>query len=241
MLENGLPVGSMHSNVSIVSTSALLPRPGRLVGRNVVECESTLKLTKFIVLRKQIERSDPETLSYLLMYYHSTFIWFSTRLNPAQKVFDKLTPHFEETVRHAEIYIKSKAVERPTFTIEVGAVPMLFITAITCRIPSLRRRALDLMSRAPRKECIFGAYSTAEVACRLIEVEEEGLGHPAPDLTGRCALVTVDDTKLPREEKRVHPHWELRRSKTSPSYEIRITRYSEVDGRFKRNDEIVPL
>ena len=128
-----------------------------------------------IALTKQSEQCAPETISYLLMYYHSSLIWLSTRLDPTQRVFDEFTHHFHALISHAEAYIDAKATEKPTFTFEVGAVPPLYLTAIKCRVPSLRRQALDLLNRAPRKECIFGASSTAEVACRLIEIEEEYL------------------------------------------------------------------
>ena len=190
--------------------------------------------------RKQAEQTEAETVSYLLMYYHASLIWLSTRLNPTQAVFDEFTHHFQEIIRHAEVYIKAKAVEQPTFTFEVGAVPPLYFAATKCRIPALRRRALDLLSEAPRKECIFGASSTAEVACRLIEIEEDGLGLPIPDLGGRSASTVFDDTMLPPEGNRIHTFETLKNIKTG-SHELRVARHSIINDRFQRNLTDVPI
>src|ERR1700761_8214755 len=102
----------------------------------------------------QVEETEPETASHLLMYYHTCVVWLSTRLNATQMVFDSFTYHFREIIRHAKMYIKAKAIEQPVFTFEVGAVPPLYFTATKCRVPSIRRQALDLMSQAPGKECM---------------------------------------------------------------------------------------
>ena len=174
------------------------------------------------------------------MYYHSTFIWLSTRLSPTQAIFDEFTGHFQELVRHAEIYVNAKAIELPTFTFEVGAVPLLYLSAAKCRVPSIRRQALDLFNKAPRKECLHGAESTAEVACRLIEIEEEGLGLPEPACSGRCATAIIDDTILPPEDRRIH-NVQLLKNILTESHEIRVTRYSGASGRVLRNIEDFPI
>lgn len=95
----------------------------------------------------------PDTVGYLLMYYHSSLIWLSTRLSPTQRLFDKFTHHFHELLRHAEIYVNAKAIEQPTFTFEVGAVPPLYLAATKCRDPTLRRQALDLLIRVRKSMC----------------------------------------------------------------------------------------
>jgi len=111
----------------------------------------------------------------------------------------------------------------------VGAVPVFFFTATKCRVPSLRRKALQLMSLAPRKECMWGATSAAELAARLVAIEEEGLGLPAPAWDGSCLVgssgkVEVSDAILPAESMRVHS-LELLMNKTTGAFEVRVTRY----------------
>lgn len=174
------------------------------------------------------------------MYYHSSYVWTRTRLNIANMIFDQFTAHFEQILHNAEIYLGAQVDEKPIFTFETGVVAPLFLTATCCRIPSLRRRALDLMAKAPRKECFHGAESTAEIASRAIAIEEEGLGHPIPDGSGRCATVAINDEILPPEHERIH-YLELRKNTTTQRHEMTVTRYSMVNGLFMPNTETFPI
>ena len=87
---------------------------------------------------------------------------------------------------------------------------------------------------------MWGAASTAELACRLITIEEVGMGLVQPDCTGRCANLAVDDTMLPLEENRVH-NLELLRNRSTQAFDVRITRYSVVDGLFLRRFADFPI
>lgn len=185
-------------------------------------------------------QTSPETLSFLLMYYHSTMIWLSTRLALTESVFDDFAYHFEQIVHHAEIYLNAQGGEQATFTFETGAVAPLFLTTTRCRIPSLRRKALDLIGKAPRKESFHGAESTAEIASRIVAIEEEGLGLPIPDCTGGCALAAIDDHLLPPEDRRVH-NLELTKNTTTQRHEMTITRYSMVNELFMQHVEVFPI
>jgi hypothetical protein len=174
------------------------------------------------------------------MYYHSTTIWSSTRLALTETIFDEFAYHFEQIVHHAELYLNAQAGEQATFTFETGAVAPLFLTTTRCRIPSLRRKALDLMGKAPRKESFHGAESTSEIASRIIAIEEEGLGLPIPDCAERCALAAIDDSILPPEDRRVH-NLELAKNTTTQRHEMTITRYSMVNALFMQHVEIFPI
>ncbi|KAK5693111.1 hypothetical protein LTR97_010587 [Elasticomyces elasticus] len=170
-------------------------------------------------------------VSSLLMYYHVSIIWLTTRLNTQQLAFDDYTHHFEQILYHGASYIDSLDSQRLVFTFEVGAVPPLYFAATKCRIPSVRRKALQLLSIAPRKECMWGATSTAQLAARLIAIEEEGLNLPAPAWDGSniANASVVSDDILPPEHSRVH-NLELLRNKTTSGYEVRVTRHYESGG-----------
>ena len=135
-------------------------------------------------------------------------------------------------VVHAEIYLNGLGDEMPVFTIEIGATPPLFLAAAKCRVPSIRRRALELMSKAPRKECMHGSQSTAEFARRLVGIEEAGLGLPLPVPHGGSSLPIVDDNVLPSESQRIRGP-ELLKNLTTGQYEIKVEKYSE-EGRYFR-------
>ena len=189
---------------------------------------------------EQMQAQDTETAAFLLMYYHSSYVWACTRLNIANTIFDQHTFHFEQIVHRADIFLGTQSGGMATFTFETGAVAPLFLTATCCRIPSLRRRALDLMSKAPRKESFHGAESTAEIASRAIAIEEESLGHAIPDGSGRCATGIINDKILPPEHQRIH-YLELKKNTTTQRHEMTVTRYSMVNGLFIPNTETFPI
>lgn len=171
-----------------------------------------------------------------------TYLWIATRLSSLQTVFDEHTHRFEQVIHHAEFYVNAKALEEPTFTFEVGAVPPLYAVASKCRIPSLRRKALQLLARAPRKECMWGATSIGQLSARLIAIEEEGLGLPVPKWNGENedATLPVTDSIMPSEEKRVH-NLELMKNTTTNCFEVRVTRFCEADGHLRKTVQDYPI
>ncbi|MCJ1308043.1 hypothetical protein MMC25_001693 [Agyrium rufum] len=64
--------------------------------------------------------------------------------------------------------------EAPFFTFEMGIICPLYLLAIKCRHPRIRREACDLLKRSTRREGLWNAAAMGAVAERLIEVEEQG-------------------------------------------------------------------
>lgn len=128
----------------------------------------------------------------------------------------------------------------PIFTFEIGALLPLFLIASKCRVPSVRRQALDLMLQCPKKESHFGAYSSAQTICRLIAIEERGTGLPPPDLTGRSGMRAVDDGVIIPEDSRVHS-FDLLKNRKLQNFEMRATRYCSIDGRLQRVVDDFPI
>ncbi|KAI7235988.1 hypothetical protein KC330_g3970 [Hortaea werneckii] len=199
--------------------------------------------------------TNSEVSSNLMMYYHVTHIWLSTRLVTEQVEFDQYTNHFEQTLRYGEKYVNAKAGQPAVFTFEVGAVPPLYFVATKCRVPSLRRHALRLLARAPRKEAMWGATSTGQLAARIIAVEEEGMGITPPMWNGEPfpSSATKDqggeptrpsvgnsDALLPSEENRVH-NMEILRGRDG-DYHVRTTRYRKLSsGALERMVQDFPI
>ena len=173
------------------------------------------------------------------MIYCNYAVWMPTRLSHRKIAFDAHTAMFEELVHHAEIFLNHYASERPVFTFDIGALPSLYYVASECRIPSIRRKAMALLRKAPRKESIINAESSAEVALRIIAIEERDLGLPDPSDFNDCLDTTnLDDTKLPDEDKRVH-FMEMVRN--GDIFALRVTMLVEEDGFFHWQVEDVPL
>jgi len=79
------------------------------------------------------------------------------------------------------------------FTFEMGIIPCLYFTAIKCRCPSLRRKAIELLSKViPQREGLWDSRMLGKVAARMMELEEDG-----------CAPNRAVST-WPIEEKRIH-------------------------------------
>ncbi|KAK5174928.1 uncharacterized protein LTR77_000064 [Saxophila tyrrhenica] len=62
-----------------------------------------------------------------------------------------------------------------TLSFSLGIVDPLYEVCARCRDPSLRRRALELLARHPRQECVWSSWSAWKVGKFLMRMEEEGL------------------------------------------------------------------
>ncbi|OOF93937.1 hypothetical protein ASPCADRAFT_15940, partial [Aspergillus carbonarius ITEM 5010] len=78
--------------------------------------------------------------------------------------------------------------KHPTFSLETGIVEPLFWVGTRCREPLLRRKALDLMRRYPRREGICEGMLASYIMEKVIEVEENGCpqANARPDSTSGC-------------------------------------------------------
>ena len=67
-------------------------------------------------------------------------------------------------------------ISAPTATLSfsLGIVDPLYEVCARCRDPVLRRRALDLLARHPRQECVWSSWSAWKVGKFLMRLEEEG-------------------------------------------------------------------
>ena len=61
-----------------------------------------------------------------------------------------------------------------TLSFSLGIVDPLYEVCARCRDPGLRRRALDLLARHPRQECVWSSWSAWKVGKFLMRLEEEG-------------------------------------------------------------------
>ncbi len=100
-------------------------------------------------------------------------------------------------------------ISAPTATLSfsLGIVDPLYEVCSRCRDPTLRRRALDLLARHPRQECVWSSWSAWKVGKFLMRMEEEGAdGQPktSADIPSesRVSEVWVDFSDNSTEESR---------------------------------------
>jgi cholestenol delta-isomerase len=100
-----------------------------------------------------------------------------SRIEPETE-WDLFLPDFIQLLDLAEEFTaaESKIFAKGVASFEVGIVIPLFETAMRCRDPIQRRRALNLLRSSNRREGVWDSIGAAAVAERAITVEEEGLG-----------------------------------------------------------------
>lgn len=72
-----------------------------------------------------------------------------------------------------------------SFSIDMGCYPPLYYTALKCRIPRLRRRAVELLERCRHVEGLWTGPLLARLAMSVIEMEEQGF---STALKSSCAV-----------------------------------------------------
>ena len=142
--------------------------------------------------------------SNMLMYWGVCYIWLSTCTSPRQTAFDAHKARFATIINHAEQALRYSAectTGQPVFTFETGDISPLYFCAIKCRDPILRRKALHLMSQAPRRESLWASVATERVIEKIIAIEE---GQGEISLGHTPALPETLNLALPPEERRIH-------------------------------------
>ena len=90
---------------------------------------------------------------------------------------DKLS-YFKDIVKHAAAAVElpdEETVSAPCFSLDYGINVHLYIVAVRCRDPIIRRRAIALIRSANRFEGIWRSDVVAHITERIVQLEEDGL------------------------------------------------------------------
>jgi hypothetical protein len=142
-----------------------------------------------------------------------------------EMVWDGYFEEFESLVLHAEevLQLSSAGKEKPSFTLDGEVNMALFFAAVKCRNSELRWKAIALLRSKNRQEGMSNSLLTADVAERLVQIEEEGLNAAAD----AAALI---------------PRWsrvlgvEVRFDSTKPKATLRYLKLRQ-DGAIEKVDE----
>ncbi|OQE26686.1 hypothetical protein PENSTE_c005G03881 [Penicillium steckii] len=116
-------------------------------------------------------RSEP----MLLAYYAATSIYVSTCLSQQESVYDSYMAEFTKIVENASLVLTGSGgsdCAQPPFSFEMGLGLPLFLTAIKCRDPHLRRKALRLLRQTPPIQAFFTCAPAALIAEKCMHLEE---------------------------------------------------------------------
>jgi hypothetical protein len=91
---------------------------------------------------------------------------------------------------------KHLQIIKPTFSLSLGIIAPLYIASSRCRDPAIRRRAIHLLSISNRREGIWDSLLSAQVAQRILEIEEAGARHYLRGVAGAGAHDDVDSPEI---------------------------------------------
>jgi hypothetical protein len=94
--------------------------------------------------------------------------------------FDALIDDFERIVVLAGTLTNvpsstPRSGRKPAYAFDMGVLPSLYYTAVRCRDPTIRRKALALLSASPRREGIWDSEILAAIVRWVIAEEESSL------------------------------------------------------------------
>jgi hypothetical protein len=98
--------------------------------------------------------------------------------------------------------------QNSSFTVDMGYFPPLYYTALKCRIPHLRRRAVKLLQHSRHTEGFWRGPLLARIATHIIDMEEKGFvaalhtspllfEHPDTAQSLRSAINVTDSLTIP--------------------------------------------
>ncbi|GFF36946.1 hypothetical protein IFM61606_03056 [Aspergillus udagawae] len=218
--------------------------------------------TKLVNSSNQSELPRSVT-SLLLSFYAATSIITTVSTEQLETAYDAFLPQFRLIVEQSAVNLEASAGpngRQPPFTFEMGPGLSLFLTAIKCRDPWLRRRALELLRRAPPLQGLYKCPPGVTLAEAFMKLEESGSAFDAPDpecagsygestlrmhpvLEGQNARIEksmIPTTALIPEESRIHGYCVFRpRDDPGPLGDLDISKWNrspdQIYLKFSRN------
>ncbi|KAK4163122.1 hypothetical protein QBC43DRAFT_320553 [Cladorrhinum sp. PSN259] len=166
-------------------TSEMPPQPS--LNANVVleQLDQWSSLFDNMLQRSSSYETDSETsyrrlISLLRLNHTMAWIYLSSYGPGREMEYDNFLPEFQKCVALArevaaahEVYSGGSSL-KPTFTPEIGILPVLYMIGVKCRHPVVRREILSILRRQTVREAVWDSTCTARVVERVIEIEESG-------------------------------------------------------------------
>lgn len=114
----------------------------------------------------------------LLHIHHSTgAVLLAGEISPCETIYDEFDDMFQSVVSRSDTLLRDRLVSpwANTFSMELGIVQPLYITAIKCRVPQIRAAAIKLLGSVPRPEGIWNGQVMAKIAEQVRLIEEGDL------------------------------------------------------------------
>ncbi|RFU28313.1 hypothetical protein B7463_g8024, partial [Scytalidium lignicola] len=141
--------------------------------------ETTAKLGRHV---------NENTVNILRLHHHTILVWLSVCLSVDGADLDLHTSNFEEIVRLCESLARDSPSKHNSpgstttslpqipgynkFSFGMGMIPSLYWVARECRDATIRKKALDLLLKAPLRESLWDAHVFSKIAERARAIEE---------------------------------------------------------------------
>jgi hypothetical protein len=134
-------------------------------------------------LREKVSPRTALGLPLLSIYHIMTSIMLHTCFTSAHEtVFDSYVSLFRSIVTQAADLAQAAGLPIDfvpdyrehdiSFTVDMGFIPPLYYTALKCRVPAIRRKAMKLLLNTPHREGMWDGTLVAGVATKVREMEE---------------------------------------------------------------------
>ncbi|KAL7918972.1 hypothetical protein ACQKWADRAFT_302535 [Trichoderma austrokoningii] len=115
-------------------------------------------------------------ITLLRLQHTIAWIFLSSSGPGGEMEYDNFLTQFQQCVALAgdlaAVHERYSGSLRPTFTPEIGIIPVLYIIGAKCRHPVVRREALGILRRQLIREAVWDSLVVARVVERVIEIEE---------------------------------------------------------------------
>ncbi|RYP55896.1 hypothetical protein DL771_012272 [Monosporascus sp. 5C6A] len=160
-------------------TGKMPPSPSSLKDTVLGQLETWSSLFQNMLQQRSSYETDSEIyrLISLLRLQHTIAWTFLSSYGPGREMdYDNFLPQFQQCVALAgdiaAAHEQYSGSLKPTFTPEIGIIPVLYIIGVKCRHPVVRREVLSILRRQPIREAVWDSISAARVVERVIEIEE---------------------------------------------------------------------
>jgi hypothetical protein len=142
----------------------------------------TTCLMRWRIAFQAIHAEEPHTITsdaihMLSIYYNIATVLLASSLPHTEMLYDEYNSLFAEIIAKAQILLSSPDDPSNTsrFTLDMGTILPLVMTAVKCRDRRIRRQAIALLwSKARREGLCFDTISVARICAWLSSIEGEG-------------------------------------------------------------------
>ncbi|KAI1502117.1 hypothetical protein F5X99DRAFT_418047 [Biscogniauxia marginata] len=178
-----------------------------LIEQNEIRAMLSAWHASFLALKSKpdILGTPNEMICNILMRYEVARIWADMTLEQNETAYDKYLDKFRLLIDEAANLASSKSFggleprDNPTFSFEMGFVPLLFYIVMKCRCLNTRIRGLSLVKRlGARRETLWEIGTVYATGKRIIEIEHGVLldqsGQPSTEAI--CPGLPADEMRV---------------------------------------------